>query len=135
MQAVTFAVKLINIYVYVPYISGAQQKRPGDFTKALKNDSFKREFVHFLVSAWEKDSCASIISDKMVYVTDEERCFSFTSANGKVFKREETDMRCSHEEADTRMIAHLGTVRGPRTVTIRTSDSDVLAIALGRQIL
>ncbi len=40
-------------------------------------------------------------------------------------------MRCNHEEADTRMMAHLATISGPGVVSIRTSDSDVLAIALG----
>ena len=43
-------------------------------------------------------------------------------------------MNTSHEEADTRMIAHLSSNSTPANVVIHTSDRDVLAIALWKCI-
>ena len=33
---------------------GAQQKRPSNFVKLLRNDKFKQSFVKFLATIWKK---------------------------------------------------------------------------------
>ena len=111
-------------------ISGPDQTRPQNFIKELRNDNFKREFVKFLCSALEDSSLSYIFSDKTVYVTQDSSCYSFIAINGTVIKKEEPSFFSSHEEADTRMIAHLATVKAPATVVIKTSDTDVLVIAI-----
>ena len=50
---------------------------------------------------------------------------------GRVERREEPSLYCIHKEADTRIIGHLGLIPAPAKVVIRTSDTDVLAIAIG----
>ena len=44
-----------------PYvISGPQQKRPGDFIKALRND-FKTALIHHFVESWNDGALAHIL--------------------------------------------------------------------------
>ncbi len=110
----------------VPFnISGPNQQRPSDFLKASRNDNFKRELVQCFIDYWQDDSLAQIIGNKKIYVTCDVNCYSFVANADKVIRTEETGLRSNHEEADTRMIAHVATIIGPSTVVIRTSDSDV----------
>lgn len=44
---------------------------------------------------------------------------------------EENDLKCLHEEADTRIIFHLYRSGNERNVLIRASDTDILIILLG----
>jgi len=116
----------------VPFsINGPQQKRPPDFLKALRNDHFKREFVKFLTNEWSGEAYAPIIGSKTIFVTSEELCYSYRNLDGIIKRTEEGDMKSNHEEADSRMLAHLATIQAPSTVSIRTADSDVLAICIG----
>ena len=46
-------------------------------------------------------------------------------------KKCEKSLYSTHEEADSSMIFHLNSVINPPNVVIRTSDTDVLVIALG----
>ncbi len=112
-------------------ISGPNQQRPSDWLKALRNDSFKTELVKFFIDAFQDDSLAHIIAQKTLYVTCESLCYSFSVVEGRVERREEPSLYCIHEEADTRIIGHLGLMPTPAKVVIRTSDTDVLAIAIG----
>lgn len=112
-------------------ISGPNQRRSEDFIKSLRNDEFKKEVVRFLVSSWSDDSLASIIGEKVLHVTQESTCYRFEVINNSVCMTEVHDLNSTHEEADTRMVAHLASIPDPATVVIRTADSDVLTIAVG----
>lgn len=112
-------------------ISGPHQTKPTNFLKELRCDSFKKAFISFFVTALEDDSLASLLGEKKLYVTEESKCFHFYVDAGKVMKMEEPTLRSNHEEADTRMMAHCATLESPATVVLRTTDSDVLAIAIG----
>ena len=112
-------------------ISGPNQVCPSNFIGELRNDNFKRAFVKFLVIAMEDDSFAEILGQKSLYITQDSLCYSFIVSDGKVIRRDEPALFSNHEEADTRLFAHISTVIGPATVVIRTSDSDILAIAVG----
>ncbi|KZS20614.1 Uncharacterized protein APZ42_012648 [Daphnia magna] len=96
---------------------GNKQRRPGNFLKTLRNDNFKSEFVKFLTTAFEEESLS-------------ETCYCYKVVDGKIWKSTEGSMSSSHEEADTKIIAHLATIPPPANVVIRTSDTDVLVIAL-----
>jgi hypothetical protein len=80
---------------------------------------------------WTDDSLACFLGKKFLYVTEGLSCFSFRALNGQVLVKEEEGMRSIHEEADSRIIAHLNCISFPANVTIRTSDTDVLAILIG----
>ena len=86
---------------------GKKQKRPSNFLNALRSDSFKVEFVKLLVASFGDASLANILGIKKLYVTEGQSCFSFTTLNDEILRKEETEMTCFHEEADTRVSANL----------------------------
>ena len=64
-----------------PYvISGPQQRRPGDFIKALRNDFFKTALIHHFVESWNDGALAHILDSKTIFVTCEE---NVTSLEGR----------------------------------------------------
>ncbi|KAI9565074.1 hypothetical protein GHT06_008824 [Daphnia sinensis] len=109
---------------------GNKQRRPGNFLKTLRNDNFKRDFVKFLITAFEEESLSEIMRNKTLYMTEGSTCYCYKLVDGKILKSTEGSMSSSHEEADTKIIAHLATIPPPANVVIRTSDTDVLVIAL-----
>ena len=112
-------------------IIGPEQKRPGNWLQALRVDQFKEALVEFLTGFWGNDDLAPIIGQKKLYVNSADVCYSFHNENGIMMKAIEEDFRCSHEEADTRMLFHISKVPSPSNIVIRTVDTDVLVIALG----
>ena len=65
-------------------------------------------------------------------VAVEETCFSYTALNQEVSVEAVDDLKCQHEEADTRMVFHLYHVaKDPdQYVSIRSNDTDVLILLL-----
>lgn len=112
-------------------IAGDNQLRHTAFIKTIRNNNFKRELVPLLVKSWTDDSLACFLGEKLLYVTEGLSCFSFQALNGQVLVKKEEGMRSIREEADSRIIAHLNCISSPANVTIRTSDTDVLAIVIG----
>jgi hypothetical protein len=84
---------------------GLKQKRPPNFLLALRSDSFKQEFVKLLSNGFSDPSLSSVLGDKILFITEAESCFSFRKSKIGITRQEETDMRCLHEEADTRVRA------------------------------
>lgn len=66
-----------------------------------------------------------------MYLTVEDKCFSFQNLNSRVLKTEETEFECAHEEADTRIIFHLSKLEPGSNVVVKASDTDILIIVLG----
>lgn len=112
-------------------ISGPNQIRPSDFLKALRSDNFKKQLVNFFASHFDNDCFSDVIGDKTVRMTVESKCFVFTATEGRVLKELDERLSSTHEEADSKMITHLASITGPANVVIRTSDTDVLVVALG----
>ena len=112
-------------------ISGPNQTKPTNFLKELRCDKFKTAFISYFVNALQDDSLAAVLGVKKLYVTVESLCFLYYVVGEKVMKMEEPSLRSNHEEADTRILAHCATLESPATVVLRTTDSDVLAIAIG----
>lgn len=113
-------------------LTGPNQKTPSDFKKHLRNDNFKKDLVRFLVTEFENASLSEVYGEKVVRIGTVSTCFLYRVENGKVIKEEDQELFCPlHEEADTKMLVHAASVPCPATVVIRTSDTDVLIIALG----
>ena len=55
---------------------------------------------------------------------------SIKTEDEKVKKVEETSLKCSHEEMDSRMLFHAKFINAPNTLAIRTVDADILVISL-----
>lgn len=116
----------------IPYaIKGPAQTRPTDFLKSLKNYRFKDAIVLFLFEYWKNNAMASVILNKKVFITIQERCFLFVAVDGHMIKKEETDFTCHHEEVDTRIIFHISKLKVNSNIMIKASDTDILIILLG----
>ena len=115
-----------------PYvISGPDQKRPHDFLKALRNNNFKTALVRYLVHSWHDDALVNILGTKTLFVTCDDKCFSFNVVNNAMAKHEIVSMKSGAEEADYRMLFHAASFPSPANIVIRTVDTDVLCITLG----
>ena len=112
-------------------IAGAAQKRPTNFTAALRNNQFKDSLVKFVVTSWEDKSNADIFNGKQIYATYDDKCYLFKVIDGEVVKEEDRSLSSSHEEADSRMLFHCKNLQGSKNVVVRTNDTDVLIIFLG----
>lgn len=116
----------------VPFnISGPQQNRPPDFLRSLKNYRFKEALVQFLSVYWENDNLVTIIKDKKIFLTVQNRCNSYEAHQNRMKKTEEIEYMCDHEEADTRIIFHASKVTPGSKILIKSSDTDVMIILLG----
>ena len=49
-------------------INGIGQKRPGNWLQALRNSSFKKSLIEFLVKVWSDDSSSEISRDKVLFL-------------------------------------------------------------------
>jgi hypothetical protein len=112
-------------------ITGPLQQRPSDFIGALRNNQFKESLVAFLVENGNDDSLAPILEDKVLYVTKGPICYSYRREDGKIVRVEETGLASNHEEADSRMMVHISSLKSPSNVVVRSADTDVMAILLG----
>ena len=74
---------------------------------------------------------ASILNEKKVFLTVQERRLSFRSVDNAVISSEEKSYTCFHEEADTRIIYHISKVKPRSKIMIQATDTDILIILLG----
>ena len=112
-------------------ITDAEQKRPSSWLQSLRVDQLKEALAEFLATFWESNELAFIIGSKKIFVNSGDTCFSFCNENGFMVKRIEEEYRCSHVEADSRMLFHPSKCSTPSNIVIRTIDADVIIIALG----
>ena len=99
--------------------------------QSLRVDQLKEALAEFLVTFWESNELAFIIGSKKIFVNSGDTCFSFCNEDGFMVKRIEEEYRCSHVEADSRMLFHPSKCSTPSNIVIRTIDADVIIIALG----
>ena len=85
----------------------------------------------FFVLAWQDDSLAEIFQGKYLYVNKSDICYCFREKNGQVITALIPELTFCHEEADLKIIYHPTCLEENSKVIIRTSDTDMLVIALG----
>lgn len=115
-------------------ITGAQQKRPPNFQNALLSDSFKINFITFLVDHLcnSGSSYGDIILNKKFYITTDDKCYLFIISNGLIKCEEVLKLYCLQEEADTKITFHLNLIENQSSnVVIQAIDTDLLVIILG----
>ena len=114
-------------------VTGADQKRPKDWQHALNSPSFKTAFFRFLSVDWQNESHADVLRHHEVYLAVEDKCYRFTEMNGLVNREDVPQLKCQHEEADTRLIYHLINAHKEKpdvSYSVRSSDTDVLVLLL-----
>ena len=80
-------------------ISGPSQKRSSDWIVALKNSSFKKLLIEFLVKSLKDDSLVAFFSGKVSYANRKGTCYKFELHNVRVLCNEQVNY-CDHEGAD-----------------------------------
>ena len=77
---------------------------PRKWKQFLCSENNKKALINFLKTEWEKDKYALKLKGKQLYFVNEERCYLFTSFDGKfVTACLVEDLYSSQEEADTRI--------------------------------
>ena len=112
-------------------IQGPQQKRPTEWQKALLSPSFKSALLKFLFSEWLRPEYAQILSGHSLYFALHDQCHRYTVLNGSVVREPVQQLRCKHEEADTRVIFHVNNVLRENLetqVVVRANDTDILVL-------
>ena len=79
-------------------ISGPSQKRSSDSIVALKNSSFKKSLIEFLVKSLKDDSLAPFSSGKVSYAKRKDTCYKFEFQNDRVLCNEQVNY-CDHDGA------------------------------------
>ena len=80
-------------------------------------------------STWREEKYVTILQIKKLRVNCEDACFLYRVEKGEMTKTEDTRLWCNKEEADTKMLFHVGQLVAPNNVVVRTADTDVLIIA------
>lgn len=114
-------------------ITGSDQKRPKDWSEALKSSSFKTAFFQFLALEWRDQSRTDILAGHVIYLALEEVCYRYTVEDAELRCVDVPGYHCQHEEADTRIIYHLIkiTEEDPElNVVARCNDTDILILLL-----
>ena len=107
-----------------PKMSEAMEEIPSWWQKQRRIGSiYPRRVV-------KADLCTQIKTD--VYVTVHSECYRLHVDQGKLQSTPIPELRCSQEEADTRMFLHAkhAAEHGYRDIIIRSSDTDVEVLAL-----
>ena len=111
-------------------ISGPSQKRPTNWTVALKNSSFKESLIEFFVKSWKDDSVAPFLNGKVLITNSKDTCYKCEPQDDKTFSTEQ-EKYCNHEEADRGMFYHVSLAAAPSNVVMRANGTDALVIAMG----
>ena len=115
-------------------ILSASQKIPVQWKRCLSNSANKEDLLSFLVSEWSTQTFVAVkLFDKYFFVNQEEKCYLLSSDESRqVVHAEVAALRCSHEEADSRLIVHTSHVSttGHETVVLRSPDTDVTVLGV-----
>ena len=94
------------------------------WSKFLTVSSNKTKVVQFLVTERKKYSFTYKLGNRSLFVTHNEDYWKLQSSSISLVP----ELKCSHEEADTRMILHAKHIQGP--VLIHADYTDVLVLVL-----
>lgn len=112
-------------------IHGPNQVRPINFINCLRSDTFKMNFVKFIIKHWQDSSLHPFFSSKRVIVNDGNTCYSFNAQDEIVHRTTLNLYSCQHEEADTRIFYIISKIQSRKNIVVRCNDTDVLIILLG----
>ena len=87
-------------------VTGSSQKRPSNWSEAVKITSFKISLKKFLVEYWNDNSLVDLIGEKILYVTGD-TCYKYQFVSNCVFRSDEARLYSNHEEADSHMFFHV----------------------------
>lgn len=117
-------------------ICNARQPLPLQWKKFLGVGINKENLVNFIFETWKHVSPGTF-KDVKEYITHGEDCHDLYASDGKVISEEITELKCSHKEADTRLLLHCSFVSSlaspdnpTQNIMIESPDTDVFILAL-----
>ena len=114
-------------------IFGKAQKVPRQWKKFLSSGQNKEEIMEFLFNDW-KQLPASLFKDFEIYLCHKDKCHLFYAEDldSSLSYEMIDELKCDHEEADTRMALHVhhAASSGFENIVIRSPDTDVFIIML-----
>ena len=96
-----------------------------NWNKILSVAANKAEVVRFLVGQWKEKRFRDKLNDRILYVTEEEKCWKISMMAVTLVP----ELRCNHEEADMRLLLHAQ--HAGRKCVLHADDTDVLVLLLG----
>ena len=114
-------------------VLGPEQRRPKEFSVALKSETFKTSLLRFLAEEWSKNEYAAVLGTCELYFCLDEVCFMYKSVNGEMTRQGIQELNCQHEEVDTRIVLHVKHACEQLVlpnIVVRCVDTDVLIILL-----
>ena len=110
------------------------QKVPRQWKKFLSCGENKEELMKFIYISWMKADPA-LLRGIEAYLAHEEMCHKFISLDGLLTCYVVDELKCDHEEADTRMLTHaLHASLLCNNIVIKSPDTDVFLIALNASL-
>eukprot|EP00794_Sanderia_malayensis_P020731 gene20733-22764_t len=98
------------------------------FIKSSKN---KTSLIQFLAKEWRQESYRKRLAGKTMFIGYDTECWKLTESTAQ----EATELRCAHEEADTRLLLHAKNAaeEGCEAVIIVSEDTDVFVLAVANR--
>jgi hypothetical protein len=120
-------VQLINIY-------SEHQKVPRQWKKFLSSGENKEQLIEFIYHSWRKAD-PKVLQGIELFLAHQEECHKLFPSNDTLICTEVDELRCDHEEADTRMLVHANHASlFYRNILIKSPDTDVFVIALNASL-
>lgn len=96
--------------------------------KLLSNSESKTALIQFFVDQWKLAESQAMLQDKQFITTCGETCYCLNEEGWNTVE----ELKCSHEEADTRMLLHASHAshNGYQTLLIVSEDTDVMMLSL-----
>ena len=96
-----------------------------NWNKVLSVAANKADVTRFLVGQWKEKPFRNKLNDRILYVTEEEKCWKISMMAVTLVP----ELRRNHEEADTRMHLHAQHAEGK--CVLHADDTDELVLLLG----
>lgn len=100
-----------------------------NWRRLLACSASKAKLTNFFASDWQENPERRFqIQEKVIFVTFEEKCFKISTT----ITTEVDSLKCTHEEADTRLLLHAyhAAESGYKSVTLFVEDTDVMILCL-----
>ena len=117
-------------------ITNGTQKAPSDWNDFMSNSSNKKDLPEFLLKEWTADAegkYAQILQHTTMFMCHGMHCHRLRVSQQSIEAIEVPALFCRAEEADTRMFLHakhVANVTACPAIVIRSSDTDVMALAI-----
>ncbi|KAL2098309.1 hypothetical protein ACEWY4_007516 [Coilia grayii] len=96
--------------------------------KLLSDAESKTSLIQFLVNQWKQEESRAKLQGKQLMTSCGETCYCLSEEAWDIVE----ELKCSHEEADTRMLFHANhaSKNGYETLLVVSEDTDVMILSL-----